>query len=97
MLHLIFQSPIDYSLLLRIESADDIVFYEKAIFTINKSGVLMDKLQNMLDNNIHMYVLREDLDIRGIDIVELVPGIVAIDYFGLLELTEKNKVIRAWN
>lgn len=97
MLHFIFQSPIDCSVLQRIDNVDDIVFYEKAIFTLNKNGVLMDELQNMLNNNIHMYVLREELDIRGIGIAELVKGIEAIDYFSLLELTEKNKVIRTWN
>jgi sulfur relay protein TusB/DsrH len=97
MLHLLFQSPIDCSILKRIDSGDDIVCHENAIFAITKNGVLKNEIQNMLNNNIHFYALNDELEIRGISIVQLVMGIETIDYFRLVELTEKNQLIRTWN
>lgn len=97
MLHLIFQSPIDGSVLQRIDSGDDIVFQENAIFSINKKGLLKEELLNMLNNNIQLYALSNDLDARGVSGAELVMGIEIIDYNSLVGLTEKNKVIRTWS
>ncbi len=97
MLHLLFQSPIDCSILNRIDSEDDIVFHENAIFAITKNGVLKNEIQNMLKNNIHFYVLSDELEIRGISIRQLMMGIETIDYFRLVDLTEKNQLIRTWN
>ena len=97
MLHLIFQSPIEDSVLQRIDSGDVIVFHENAIFALNKKGTLKEKLLSMLKNNIHLCVLDDVLDARGISVTELIMGIEVIDYCSLVELTEKNNVIRTWN
>ncbi len=96
MLHLIFQSSIDDSILQRIESGDNIVFHENAVFRLFKDGQLTTKFQTMLANAIYFYVIRDDLECRGIAIEELIPGVNVISYDGLVELTEKNKVILTW-
>ena len=97
MLHLIFQSPFDSVLLQRIAGSDDVVFLENATFQLNKQGLLNTELQKILKNGTHLYVLGIELETRGIQADELDSGIKVIDYSGLVELTEKNKLIRTWN
>ncbi len=97
MLHLIFQSPIAHSVLQRIESGDDVVFFENAVFRLNKDTVLSSELKQMLNNNVHLWVLSAELDTRGIQVDELIPGVEVIDFVSVVKLTEKNKVIRTWS
>lgn len=96
MLHLIFQSTFDDSLLQRIDS-DDVVFLENSIFRLINGSALTEKLQEMRQRNIQLYVLKSDLETRGIDASQLATDFIIIDYPGLVELTEKNKVIRTWS
>ena len=44
-----------------------------------------------------LYVLADDLEVRGIAVSELVTGIEVIDYAGLVALTVKNPVIQSWS
>ena len=97
MLHLIYQSPVEDSVIQRIESGDDVVFFENAVFRVNKKSLQSTELEQMLANNVHLYVLHDELVIRGVNTDELVLGIAVIDYSGLVTLTEKNKIIRTWN
>ena len=97
MLHLIYQSPVEDSVIQRIESGDDVVFFENAVFRVNKKSLQSTELEQMLVNNVHLYVLSDELVIRGVNTDELVLGIAVIDYSGLVTLTEKNKIIRTWN
>ncbi len=97
MLHLIFQSPIAHSVLQRIESGDDVVFFENAVFRLNRDTILSSELKQMLNNNVHLWVLSAELDTRGIQIDELIQGVEVIDFVGVVKLTEKNKVIRSWS
>ncbi|MFK5948362.1 MAG: sulfurtransferase complex subunit TusB [Methylococcales bacterium] len=97
MLHLIFQSPIDDALLQRIESLDSVVFFENAIFQINKNGILSIQFKQMLENRISLYVLDVELETRGLNITELVSGVKVINYSEFVELTEQNKVIKTWS
>jgi tRNA 2-thiouridine synthesizing protein B len=97
MLHLIFQSTFDDSLLHRMDSGDDLVFLESSVFRLIKGSVLTDELEKMSKLNINLYVLKCDLETRGIDAGELALGFDLIDYPGLVQLTEKNKVIRTWS
>jgi len=97
MLHLIFQSPIEHSVLQRIESGDDVVFFENAVFRLIKGTILSSELQQMLNNNVHLWVLSAELDTRGIQINKLIQGVEVIDFVGVVKLTEKNKVIRTWS
>lgn len=96
MLHLIFQSSVDESILQRIETGDDIVFHENTVFYLYQGSQLSNEVQNMLSKGINVYVLQNELECRGIAKEELIVGVNAIDYFGLVELTEKNKVVLTW-
>ncbi len=97
MLHLIFQSAIDGALLQRIDSLDSVIFFENAVFQINKKGILSLQLKQMLKNRTSLYVLDVELETRGLNITELVSGIEVINYSGFVELTEQNKVIKTWS
>jgi len=97
MLHLIFQSTVDNALLQRIDSGDDVVFLENAVFRVIKQGLSSVELQPLLKNRVYLYVLDIELETRGINAEELVSGIEIIDYPGLVGLTEKNRVIRTWS
>lgn len=97
MLHLIFQSVIEHSVVQRIASGDDVVFIENAVFRLYKDNSLATDLFKMLNNDINVCVLSEEIAIRGIDKNELVAGVKIVDYLELVQLTEKNKVIMTWH
>lgn len=96
MLHLIFQLSKGDPVLRRIDSGDDIVLHENAVFRVYKDNQLADDLQKMLKIGVNFYVLSDELRSRGITIDELILGVNIIDYSGLVALTEKNKVILTW-
>ena len=95
MLHLIFQSPIDIAILERIDSGDDVVFLESSVLRILQKGSLSDILMQLLKQN-RLYVLADDIEVRGIVSEELVNGIEVIDYSELVRMTVKNPVIQSW-
>jgi tRNA 2-thiouridine synthesizing protein B len=96
MLHLIFQSPIDIAILERIDSGDDVVFLENSVLRILENGSLRDTLTQLLIGS-RLYVLSDDIQVRGIITDELIKGIEVIDYLGLVTLTVKNPVIQSWS
>ncbi len=95
MLHLIFQSPIEAAILERIDSDDVVVFLENAVLRTLQNSIISNTLTNRLSNN-RLYVLSDDIAVRGIAPHELVKGIEVIDYAGLVELTINNPVIQSW-
>jgi tRNA 2-thiouridine synthesizing protein B len=95
MLHLVFQSPIEIAILERIDSGDDVVFLENSVLRILQKGSLCDTLTQLLNCN-RLYVLFDDIEVRGIVADELVNGIEVIDYPELVGLTVKNPVIQSW-
>lgn len=95
MLHLIFQSPIETAILERVDSGDDVVFLASAVLRILKNGSLSGILTQLLKQT-RLYVLVDDIEVRGIVADELVKGIEVIDYSELVELTVKNPVIQSW-
>ena len=96
MLHLVFQSPIEIAILERIDSGDDVVFLENSVLRILQNGVLQDILIQLLTKS-RLYVLSDDIEVRGIATDELIKGIEVIDYAGLVALTVKNPVIQSWS
>jgi len=96
MLHLIFQSPIDIAILERIDSGDDVVFLESSVLRILQKGSLSDILMQLLKHN-RLYVLADDIEVRGIVADELVNGIEVIDYSELVGLTVQNSLIQSWS
>ena len=95
MLHLIFQSPIQLSVLERIGIGDDVVFLESSVLHLLEKGSLRAILAPMMSRNM-FYVLLEDIEVRGINLTELMIGIEVIDYAELVNLTVKNPKILSW-
>jgi len=94
-LHLIFQSPIETAVLKRIAPGDAAVFLENSVLRILQDSDISDTLTQSLNNN-RLYVLSDDLAARGITLDQLVKGVEAIDYPGLVELAVNNPVIQSW-
>ena len=95
MLHLIFQSPIQTAVLERSASGDDVVFLESSVLWLLEKGSLKSILAPMLKQN-RLYVLKEDVEVRGIQASELIIGIAVIDYKELVDLTVQNPHIQSW-
>jgi sulfur relay protein TusB/DsrH len=95
MLHLIFQLPIDKAVLDRMAAGDSTVFLESAVLGVLQNGSLAEVLLSKLTTN-RLYVLAEDMAIRGILESELVTGLKVIDYLGLVNLTVENPLITSW-
>lgn len=95
MLHLVFQSPVESIVLDRIGSGDVVAFLESAVFSVLRNGRLADVLTEKLNSN-RLYVLSEDMAIRGIYEAELVAGLEVIDYPRLVNLTVENPLITSW-
>lgn len=96
MLHLIFQAVVDEALVARIDPGDTVVFLENAVLRTLKNGRAHKLLSPLLVNN-RVYVISDQLEVRGINTSELVPGVTVIDYVGFVELTVMCPVIQSWN
>ncbi|MGR8978948.1 MAG: sulfurtransferase complex subunit TusB [Gammaproteobacteria bacterium] len=96
MLHLISQSPVETAVLERIERGDSVMFFENAVFRILHNGGMEETLVRML-SQCRLFVLSDDLTVRGIRSEELVRGIEVIDYAGLVDLTVAHPLIQTWS
>jgi tRNA 2-thiouridine synthesizing protein B len=94
-LHLIFQSPIEAAILERIDTEDIVVFLENAVLRTLQNSVISDTLMQQMSCN-RLFVLSDDIAVRGITPNELVKGVEVIDYAELVELTVNNPVIQSW-
>ncbi|WP_305906593.1 sulfurtransferase complex subunit TusB [Methylomarinum sp. Ch1-1] len=96
MLHLIGRTPVDCAILERIDSGDDVVFQQVAVWSALKGHALRGQLRRLLENNSRLHVLRDDLLANGIEVEQLQAGVEVIDYSGLVELAVANKVCKTW-
>jgi tRNA 2-thiouridine synthesizing protein B len=94
-LHLIFQSPIEAAILERIDTEDIVVFLENAVLRTLQNSVISDTLMQQMSCN-RLFVLSDDIAVRGITPNELVKGVEVIDYAELVKLTVNNPVIQSW-
>lgn len=95
MLHLIFQSPIEAAVLQRIDAEDVVVFLENAVLRVLQGSHIGEIITQQLGSN-RLYVLSDDIAMRGIAPDALIKGFKVIDYAGLVELTVNNPVIQSW-
>ena len=94
-LHLIFQSPIETAVLERTEAGDAVVFIGNSVGMTLRQGRLAESLVAMAQSRL-LYVLSDDIVMRGIAHEALAAGIDVIDYSGLVALTLEHKVIQSW-
>ena len=96
MLHLIYQSPLESATLQRIAINDSVLFMENALFRLLKSKHYTNELEAM--SKLHsLFVLAEEIEIRGIHPSELISGIKIIDYQDFVTLTLNHQLIQTWN
>ena len=95
MLHIISRSPLELSILDRIDNGDAVLFIDNAVLLLSQQGSMAGTLSR-LQNRCRVYVLQEDLVIRGIHPDSLVTGIGEVDYPGFVKLTETNELIQSW-
>ncbi len=92
MLHLINESPFESNSLedcLRYASkGSPILLYEDGIYAAMAGTRIADRMAGVAQDH-KLYVLREDLAMRGVD--KLIAGVNEIDYDGFVELVEENK------
>ncbi len=96
MLHLIYQSPLESATLQRIAINDSVLFMENALFRLLKSSRNASELETM-STHYSLFVLDEEIEIRGINPDELIAGIKVIDYQGFVTLTFNHSLIQTWN
>lgn len=97
MLHLISQSPISTAVLERVGEGDCLVFFENAVYRILRNGCFAEVLVKKMNSTCHLFVLQDDLTLRGINAASLISGIEVIGYQELVELTEKHSLIQTWS
>lgn len=95
MLHLIFQKEIDSAVFQRINIGDAVVFMGEGVLRTLASSIWSNQFST-LQSKATLYVLQDDIEIRGIEPQRLVQGIRIIDYTGLVTLTVDNKTIQSW-
>lgn len=95
MLHLIFQCQADSSVLDRMAGGDAAVFLANGVLGVLQRNPMADVLSAKLHHH-RLYVLSEDMAIRGILPSELTPGLELVDYTGLVQLTVEHDKIVSW-
>ncbi len=96
MLHLVSQAPLQQEIVERIVVGDDVVLQQGTVWAALNGHVDNAKLLQLLALPAQVYVLRELLEINGIESMRILGGVNVIDYSGLVELTVKNPVIHTW-
>lgn len=95
MLHLIYQSPLEKATLERIDDGDAVVFLQDSVFRILTQSHDEELLKEKLAAK-SLYVLTDELEVRGIEVERLILDIEVIDMSGLVQLTVANEVIMSW-
>ena len=96
MLHLVSQAPLRQEIVERIVAGDDVVLQQGTVWAALSGHADNAKLLQLLALPAQVYVLREMLEVNGIESSRVLDGVNVIDYFGLVELTVKNPVIHTW-
>ena len=96
MLHLIYQSPLESATLERTACGDSLLFLGNALFRLLKTATQATELEQISKTH-SLFVLEDEIQIRGIDSCDLVTGITVINYEGFVNLTIENASIHTWN
>ncbi|MCK5729049.1 MAG: sulfurtransferase complex subunit TusB [Methylococcales bacterium] len=96
MLHLIYQSPLEIATLQRIGDNDSVLFLENSLFQLLKKGCSERLLTENLSSQ-SLFVLDDEIQLRGIQKDELITTIEVIHYEDFVHLTLENPLIQTWN
>lgn len=95
MLHLVFELSTDNAVLARLGEGDAVIFLENAVLRLLRAGNLNHTLSKLLAQH-RLFVLTDELAVRGIQVDDLVQGIQAIDYAAFVALSVKHSVNHSW-
>lgn len=99
MLHTVNKSPFEKSSLqscLRLAYAgSDILLIEDGVYAATAGTVVESLLVAAMEKHC-VYVLEPDLQVRGLDQLELIPGIRTVDYSGFVSLVVNNHAVHSW-
>ena len=94
MLHMINKSPFESNSLedcLRYASDGSLILlYEDGIYGALAGSALEARMKEIMANH-DVYVLKEDVALRGIE--KLIDGVKEVDYSGFVGLVEENKAV----
>ncbi|MDD1622679.1 MAG: sulfurtransferase TusB [Methylococcaceae bacterium] len=96
MLHLVSQAPLRQEIVERIVGGDDVVLQRGTVWAALSGHADNAKLLQLLAKSSRIYVLREMLEVNGIESSRVLEGVNIIDYSGLVDLTVKNPLIHTW-
>jgi len=92
MLHLINKSPFESMSLddcLKYAAAGSpILFYEDGVYGVLAGSAMEEKMKGIMSGR-DVYVLKDDLALRGIE--RIMDGVKEVDYAGFVELVEQHK------
>ncbi|MDD5036045.1 MAG: sulfurtransferase complex subunit TusB [Methylococcaceae bacterium] len=98
-LHLVNRSPHESQTLIqcleRAGEGDSILLLESGVYAALKDGVFAPKLAEAM-RHLPVYVLREDLEARGIAIEEICAEVSVTDYEGFVDLSVMFSPIQSW-
>lgn len=95
MLHIVNHSPIERSLWERVAPDDAVLLIENGVYGV-KLGSLAANDVIRATENIRLFVLKADLEARGIQPDEVIAGVEVVDDSGFVDLTVEHSVIQSW-
>jgi len=99
MLHTVNKSPFEKGSLdtcLRLaREGSDILLIEDAVYAALQGTRIEPAVTGALAQH-SIYVLRADVEARGIDPRSLIPGIETVDYAGFVELAVAAETVQSW-
>ena len=95
MLHLVLQIK-NGSELQRIAAGNEVLFLGHAVYGLLAGGRWSSLLATLAEE-CPLWVLADDLKVRGIDQGRLCPGLELTDYPGFVQLVVRHEVIATWN
>jgi tRNA 2-thiouridine synthesizing protein B len=99
MLHTVNKSPFERESLdtcLRLaRQGSDVLLIEDAVYAA-LAGARFEPVMREAMACHSIFVLKEDIDARGIDPGALIAGIEIVDYGGFVDLAVKNDAVQSW-
>ena len=99
MLHTVNKSPFQKDTLATCfrlaREGSDILLIEDAVYA-SLAGASFEKTVTAAQQRCSIYALKEDLDARGIESTDLIPGIEIVDYDGFVDLATANDSVQSW-
>jgi len=99
MLHLVNKSPNDRGSLdscLRLAAKGSaVLLIEDGVYAAISAADSAEKIISRM-GDFDFYVLKEDLDVRGLSEKPLIDGIAVVDYTGFVNLAATNDSVQSW-